>query len=90
MIYTSPKLELLGTLAGLTASDYKCTPGLDAGWTYWDSLEEETSSGDPTHQIIGENQEILGQGIPPLGVSDCRPHTVFHQSDKDWGGSFFP
>ena len=35
MIYTSPKLECLGTIAGLTASDFKCTPGGDGAWTLW-------------------------------------------------------
>ena len=34
--YEAPTLRRFGVVGDLTASDFKCTPGGDGGFTYWD------------------------------------------------------
>ena len=64
MIYTSPKLEFLGTIAGLTASDHKCTPGGDDGWTFW--KDENVGEGSVWRNANGDEEFSM-----PIPGHDC-------------------
>ena len=94
MIYTSPKLECLGTIAALTASDYKCTPGVDAGWTYYNSNSGQQQTDHALTALSGPGT----LSDPPINVSlafiasqtSCRSQGEFTEDDITVAGGFYP
>lgn len=77
MIYTSPTLEFLGTIAGLTASEVKCTPGGDGGYTKY------TPEGAGYLSV-----EDGGGGDPPsdFGARILNNEGCIHDTDPSWPG----
>ena len=71
--YVSPALRRYGPVSELTASDFKCTPGGDGGFTYWD---HSPSSGSNYKEVGGSPGAPVYTGNELAGTSllagDCR------------------
>ena len=44
--FEAPTLRRFGVVSSLTASDFKCTPGADGGFTYWDHTPNPLQQDD--------------------------------------------
>ena len=70
--YEAPVLRRYGLVAEITASDFKCTPGGDGGFTYWD--HPNGLGSPPLHRPVNDSGSAGGYTGPEmvLDLNACR------------------